>query len=96
MRARVERRRGKKEGTHPIVFDAIVQEMKYIEVCFSNRMFLPSIPRLLRTIMEKEKEKKMQNVSKLTPEKRKVPCIAIYWQEHFNFFFLVWDKKRVD
>lgn len=47
--------------------------------------------------MEKEKkEKKMQKVSKLTPEKRKVPCVAIYWQEHFNFFFLVWDKKRVD
>lgn len=42
--------------------------------------------------MEKEKEKKMQKVSKLTPEKRKVPCIAIYWQEHFNFFF--WSGIR--
>lgn len=70
--------------------------MKYIEVCFSNRMFLPSIPRLLRTIMEKEKkEKKMQKVSKLTPEKEKFHALQ-YIGKNISFFFLVWDKKRVD
>lgn len=70
--------------------------MKYIEVCFSNRMFLPSIPRLLRTIMEKEKEKKMQNVSKLTPEKKKSSMYCNILARTFQFFFLVWDEKRVD
>lgn len=60
--------------------------MKYIEVCFSNRMFLPSIPRLLRTIMEKEKGKKMQKVSKLTPEKEKFHVLQ-YIGKNISIFF---------
>lgn len=46
--------------------------------------------------MEKEKEKKMQKVSKLTPEKKKSSMYCNILARRFQFFFLVWDKKRVD